>query len=86
MSRNPVKNAVLKADKFVAGDALSVYETQLLDLLAAGRTNAQIALCTDRSYKTVSNQLTVLYAKLGVVNRAEAVGVYLGRRQWHDGS
>lgn len=52
-------------------------ERCLLEWLAAGRTNAQIAKCANRSDKTVSNQLTRVYAKLGVVNRTEAVAVFL---------
>ena len=42
-------------------------ERRLLEWLAAGRTNAQIARCANRSEKTVSNQLTRVYAKLGKV-------------------
>jgi DNA-binding CsgD family transcriptional regulator len=52
-------------------------ERCLLEWLAAGRTNAQIARCANRSEKTVSNQLTRVYAKLGVVNRTEAVAFFL---------
>lgn len=52
-------------------------EHRILQWLAAGRTNAQIALCVGRSEKTIRNQLTRLYAKLDVVNRTEAVAVYL---------
>ena len=65
---------------YPSGHSLTRNEMRLLDWLALGRTNAQIALCTNRSEKTVSNQLTGLYAKLEVVNRAEAVGVYLRGR------
>ena len=56
---------------------LTPNERRLLEWLAAGRTNAQIARCVNRSDKTVSNQLTRVYAKLGVVNRTEAVAVFL---------
>lgn len=52
-------------------------EQRLLNWLAAGRTNAQIGLCSGRSEKTIRNQLTQVYAKLGVVNRAEAVAVHV---------
>ena len=86
MSHDAVSSTVPSNARTADGHGLSEYETRLLDLLAAGRTNAQIALCTNRSDKTVSNQLTGLYAKLEVVNRAEAVGVYLRRRQWRDES
>ena len=59
---------------------LTSNELRLLEWLAAGRTNAQIAQCANRSGKTVSNQLTRIYEKLGVVNRTEAVAVYLRGR------
>jgi DNA-binding CsgD family transcriptional regulator len=59
---------------------LTQRERQLLELLTAGATNAAIATRHERSEKTVRNQLTRVYAKLGVVNRAQAVGVYLGLR------
>jgi Bacterial regulatory proteins, luxR family len=47
------------------------------NLLAAGRTNAQIGQCAGRSEKAIRNQLTHVYAKLGVANRAEAVAVHM---------
>jgi DNA-binding CsgD family transcriptional regulator len=56
---------------------LTLGETRLLNWVAAGRTNAQIGRCSGRSEKTIRNQLTRVYAKLDVVNRAEAVAVYL---------
>jgi DNA-binding CsgD family transcriptional regulator len=56
---------------------LNDHERRLLEWLAAGRTNAQIGLCAGRSEKTIRNQLSAVYAKLGVVNRAEAVAVHL---------
>ena len=59
------------------GHGLTANERCLLEWLAAGRTNAQIAKCANRSDKTVSNQLTRVYTKLGVVNRTEAVAVFL---------
>lgn len=58
---------------------LSHREQRLLGWVAAGRTNVQIGHCEGRSEKTIRNQLTLVYAKLGVVNRAEAVAVHLRR-------
>ena len=66
------------------GGAHNAREKQLLDWVAAGRTNAQIGQCTGRSEKTIRNQLTGVYVKLGVVNRSEAVAVYL-RMQFRAG-
>ena len=63
------------------GVRLTPNEVHMLEWLAAGRTNAQIAQCVGRSAKTIGNQLTSVYAKLGAVNRAEAVAIYLRRGQ-----
>ena len=62
-----------------AADAasLTTAEHAVLYWVADGRSNAQIGLCIGRSEKTVRNQLTRVYAKLGVVSRAQAVAVYL---------
>ena len=62
-----------------AADAasLTTAEHAVLYWVAAGCSNAQIGLCIGRSEKTVRNQLTRVYAKLGVANRAEAVAVHM---------
>jgi DNA-binding CsgD family transcriptional regulator len=54
---------------------LSEKEVQLLQWLAAGRSNTEIATLCCRSQATVRNQLHSLYDKLGVANRAEATRV-----------
>lgn len=56
---------------------LTSTERDVLRLVAAGRTNADIAKARGRSESTVRNQLTVAFRKLGVRNRAEAVRVAL---------
>jgi DNA-binding CsgD family transcriptional regulator len=58
-------------------DLLTQAERAILHGLAAGHTNAQIGEQLFRSAKTVRNQLTSIYAKLGVANRAEAVAVHV---------
>lgn len=60
---------------------LTEREHCLLGLLAEGFTNAQIGQRVHRSEKTVRNQLTRIYQKLGAANRAEAVALYLTRHQ-----
>lgn len=55
--------------------ALTAIELELLDCLAAGRTNEEIAAVRQRSPATVRNQLNKLYGKLGVGTRAEAVAL-----------
>ena len=52
---------------------LSAREVRLLEWLAQGRSNVQIGHCAGRSEKTVRNQLTSLYAKLGAANRAAGI-------------
>lgn len=52
---------------------LSRREHEVLDLLARGHTNDQIARALFLSVKTVRNNVSVLFTKLGVDNRAAAV-------------
>lgn len=58
---------------------LTANEVRLLKHLAAGWSSVQIGRHTYRSEKTVRNQLTGLYNKLGAANRAEAVAKFLLR-------
>ncbi|MGW4471184.1 response regulator [Nonomuraea sp. NPDC004354] len=48
-------------------------EREILDLLASGKTNAEIARQLFLSQKTVKNHLTSVFAKLQVADRAQAV-------------
>ena len=45
----------------------------MLDLVAAGRTNAQIAAALYLSPKTVRNNVSNVFTKLQVADRAEAI-------------
>lgn len=47
-------------------------EREILSLLAAGKRNSEIATTMFISPKTVSNQLTAVFAKLGVADRTAA--------------
>lgn len=60
-----------------AGASLTRTEHEILRWVSAGRTTAEIALLRGRSASTVRNQLTLIFRKLGVRNRAEAVRVEL---------
>jgi len=62
--------AVVAEDPF---PELTDRERQVLDLLAQGRRNADIAAQLYLSPKTVSNHLTVIFAKLQVAGRGEAI-------------
>ncbi|HYH30806.1 MAG TPA: response regulator transcription factor [Pseudonocardia sp.] len=52
---------------------LTARETEILELLAAGRSNAQIAASLYLSPKTVRNNVSNIFAKLHVADRAEAI-------------
>jgi len=52
---------------------LTEREREVLDLLAAGRSNPQIASALFLSPKTVRNNVSNIFAKLQVADRAEAI-------------
>ncbi|MFC7595451.1 response regulator [Terrabacter sp. GCM10028922] len=52
---------------------LTAREREILDLVAAGRSNAQIASTLFLSPKTVRNNVSNVFAKLHVADRAEAI-------------
>jgi DNA-binding NarL/FixJ family response regulator len=52
---------------------LTTRERQVLDLLAAGRTNQQIAQAPSVSAKTVANHISSIFAKLQVADRTQAI-------------
>ena len=54
-------------------------EREILEALAEGMTNQQLANAFGISLNTVKFHLKNLYGKLGVDNRAQAVAKYLGR-------
>lgn len=58
-----------------AGPALSPREVDILEQLALGRTNQQIAAGLFISRATVKTHLNHIFGKLGVSNRTEAVTV-----------
>lgn len=56
-------------------ERLTPREVEVLEQLAQGLTNKQIALTLGISEHTVKYHISSIYAKLGVMNRAEAVRV-----------
>jgi DNA-binding NarL/FixJ family response regulator len=52
---------------------LSEREREVLDQVVAGKRTNEIAAALFVSPKTVSNQLTSIYGKLGVAHRTEAI-------------
>ena len=64
------------------GDRLTVQEQRILDLIAEGMTNRQIAEIMYLSEKTVKNYVSNLLAKLGMSRRTEAA-VYAVKKAQH---
>jgi DNA-binding NarL/FixJ family response regulator len=54
------------------GRPLSKREKEVLNLLAEGRTNAEIADALYITQQTVKNHIWFIYTKLGVTNRVQA--------------
>ena len=52
---------------------LTAREHEVLDLIAAGRSNAEVAETLVLSPKTVRNHVSAIFAKLQVAGRAEAI-------------
>ncbi len=55
------------------GCRLTDREIEILQWVAIGKTNVDIALIHKRSMNTVKNQLHLIFHKLDVVSRAQAV-------------
>ena len=59
---------------------LSDRQGELMDLIAQGKTNAEIAATLYLAEKTVKNHVNAIFGKLVVTNRAEAIAVWLGTK------
>jgi DNA-binding NarL/FixJ family response regulator len=71
-----------EADDDQAGlGSLTAREREVLNLLARGRSNADIAQELFITNKTVKNHLSRIYEKIGVHSRAEAIALWLGVRE-----
>lgn len=57
---------------------LSERQAEIMDLIASGLTNLEVARRCYLSEKTVKNHVNHIFARLGVRNRAEAVSLWLG--------
>jgi DNA-binding NarL/FixJ family response regulator len=69
-----------QADKLSDPHALTGRQRQVFDLLAAGRSNPEIAAELHISPKTVGHHVEAILAKLGVQNRTHAVAYALQHR------
>ncbi|ACY96836.1 MULTISPECIES: response regulator transcription factor [Thermomonospora] len=61
-----------------ARHGLSAREAEVMDLIATGRSNGEIARQLFLSEKTVKNHVNRIYAKLGVTSRASAIALWRG--------
>ncbi len=68
-----------RAESAASKPSLSAQEQRLLDLVAGGCTNKEIAETLGLGENTVRNYLSRLYQKLHVSNRAQAVAVHQAR-------
>jgi len=76
----PAARKWLRGHQHDPGPALSAREWKVLELIAQGLTNAQIAEALSVSENTVKFHLQNIFQKLGVNNRTEAAGVYFRTR------
>ncbi len=74
-----VKLATLPTDPYRYPDGLSPREVEVLRLVAAGKSNREIAEALVISRNTVDRHLNHIYSKAGLANRAEAAS-YAHRR------
>lgn len=59
---------------------LSERQCELMDLIAKGKTNGEIASELYLAEKTVKNHINAIFGKLVVTNRAGAIALWLGTR------
>lgn len=62
---------------------LSARQIEIMDLISAGRSNAEIAAGLFIAEKTVKNHINSIFARLGARSRAEAVSQWLGAAPPH---
>lgn len=76
--RNALTAPVAPAETPRPDVGLSQREAEIMDLIAKGMTNGEIARSCFLSEKTVKNHVNHIFAKLDVRSRAEAVSLWLG--------
>ncbi|MEO3976026.1 response regulator transcription factor [Streptomyces sp. CAU 1734] len=59
-------------------EELSPREAEVMELIASGLTNQQIAACCFISLKTVKNHINRIFAKLNAASRGEAIAIWHG--------
>ncbi|WP_242660622.1 helix-turn-helix domain-containing protein [Mycobacterium kubicae] len=81
--RGPIRRS-RRADTLADPDGLTRREREVLTLLAAGHSDAEIATRLTLSPKTVGHHVAAILAKLGVGNRTQAAA-HLRRSEPADG-
>jgi FixJ family two-component response regulator len=76
----PKVQAILQAKGYSHDTELSIAEQRVLELVADGKPNKEIAYLLGRSIRTIENHRHRLMRKLGVASTAELVKVALTRR------
>ncbi|MFH0242569.1 response regulator [Streptomyces sp. HK10] len=71
-----------RAERF----GLSGREAEVMELIASGMTNPQIAAACFISEKTVKNHINRIFAKLHAISRSQAIAVWLGTARGGSGS
>jgi DNA-binding NarL/FixJ family response regulator len=74
--RDEQRTDLLKEQQLL--DPLTTRESEILDLIADGRSNAEIAQALIVEEKTIKNHITRLYSKLNINSRYEAIRLRLG--------
>ncbi|MFB9438359.1 response regulator transcription factor [Streptomyces showdoensis] len=74
--RNPASQVQPDVGRF----GLSAREAEVMDLIASGMTNQQIAATCFITEKTVKNHINRIFAKLDSTTRGEAIASWLGTR------
>src|SRR5258707_1075288 len=78
----PRQNGALKRDENITGNLLATLtnkELYILQLIAEGRSNKEIAAINFVEVSTIKTHINNMYAKLGLRNRREAVNCYKGK-------
>ncbi len=73
----PVHGGWMRVDDR-AGMGLSKREAEVMELIATGHSNGEIAQRLFLSEKTVKNHVNRIYAKLGADSRVTAIGLWRG--------
>ncbi len=79
--RRFLRAAGLRSPPPCAGDVLTPREREVVEHVADGRTNGEVASVLGISQETVRKHLENAYTKLGVHTRTGAVAAILGRRR-----